>query len=107
MPLKIFCVFLQSKQVRSIDMNAISLNNLWSYLQGLSLTASNQRWLASHLMAAADNVEKKHQKEELVFPKIPKDYKPSAKVMAMTCGPLPEGVDLDKELEERWKEWAK
>ena len=33
-------------------MNAISLNNLCSYLQGLSLTASNQRWLANHLMEA-------------------------------------------------------
>ena len=87
-------------------MNAISLNNLWSYLQGLSLTASNQRWLASHLMEAAESVEKKHQKEELVFPKIPKDYKPSAKVLAMTCGPLPKGFDVDKELEERWKKRA-
>lgn len=31
-------------------MNAVSLNNLWSYLQGLSLTASNQRWLAEKLI---------------------------------------------------------
>ena len=34
-------------------MNAISLNNLWSYLQGLSLTASNQRWLAERLIEAS------------------------------------------------------
>ena len=88
-------------------MNAISLNNLWSYIQGLSLTASNQRWLASHLMEAAESVEKKQKKGELVFPKIPKDYNPSAKVMAMTLGKLPEDVDLEKELEERWKEWTK
>ena len=88
-------------------MNAISMNNLWSYLQGLSLTASNQRWLASHLMEAAERTETKSRKEELVFPKIPKDYKPSAKVMAMSLGKLPEGVDLDKELEERWQEWTK
>jgi len=27
--------------------------------------------------------------------------------MAMTLGKLPEGVDLEKELEERWQEWAK
>ena len=79
-------------------MNAISLNNLWSYLQGLSLTASNQRWLASHLMEAAESVEKKQHKAELVFPKIPKDYKPSKKVMAMTCGPLPKDFDLDIDL---------
>jgi len=88
-------------------MNAISLNILWSYLQGLSLTASNQRWLASHLMEAAESVEKKQHKTDLLFPKIPKDYKPSAKVMAMTLGKLPEGVDLEKEIEERWQEWAK
>ena len=88
-------------------MNAISLNNLWSYLQGLSLTASNQRWLASHLMEAAESVEKKQHKAELVFPKIPKDYKPSAKVMAMTCGKLPNDFDLDKELDEMWEERAR
>ena len=31
-------------------MNAISMNNLWSYLEGLSLTASNRRWLAERLI---------------------------------------------------------
>ena len=36
------------------------------------------------------------------FPKIPKDYKPSAKVMAMTLGSLPEGVDLEKELKDSY-----
>ena len=34
-------------------MNTISLNNLWSYLQGLSLSASNQRWLAARLIEAS------------------------------------------------------
>ncbi len=34
-------------------MNAVSLNNLWSYLQGLSLTASNQRWLSERLIEAS------------------------------------------------------
>lgn len=88
-------------------MNTVSLNHLWTYLQGLSLTASNQRWLANHLMEAAESAENKGQKKELVFPKIPKDYKPSAKVLAMTCGPLPKGFDLDKELDEMWEERAK
>lgn len=88
-------------------MNAISLNNLWRYLQGLSLTASDQRWLADHLIEAADNVENKQSKKELVFPKIPKDYKPSARVTAMTCGPLPKDFDLDRELDEMWEERAR
>ena len=30
-------------------MNATSLNNLWTYIQGLTLTASNRKWLADHL----------------------------------------------------------
>lgn len=99
--------FANRNKQKQLNMNAISLNNLWSYLQGLSLTASNQRWLASHLMEAAESMEKKQRKAELVFPKIPKDYKPSAKVMAMTCGPLPKDFNLDKELDEMWEERAR
>ena len=34
-------------------MNAVSLNNLWTYLQSLALTASNKKWLADHLYEAA------------------------------------------------------
>jgi hypothetical protein len=88
-------------------MNAISLNNLWSYLQGLSLTASNQRWLANHLMEAAESAETRSEKRDIVFPKIPKDYKPSPKVLAMTCGKLPKDFDLDKELDEMWEKRAR
>ena len=36
-------------------MNTISLNNLWSYLQGLSLSASNQRWLGERLIEASES----------------------------------------------------
>ena len=104
---RILITFASTNMQKLLIMNAISLNNLWTYLQGLSLTASNQRWLASHLMEAADSAEKKQQKTELVFPKIPKDYKPSAKVMAMTCGTLPKDFDLDKELDEMWEERAR
>ena len=35
-------------------MNAISLNNLWSYLQSLTLTTSNKKWLADHLYEAVE-----------------------------------------------------
>ena len=77
-------------------MNAISLNNLWSYLQGLSLTANNQRWLANHLIEAAEDAETNSQKKDLVFPKIPKGYKPSKKVLA-------KGFDVEKELDRMWE----
>ena len=88
-------------------MTTIALNNLWSYLQGLSLTASNQRWLANHLMEAAESAESKSKAKEIVFPKIPKDYKPSPRVMAMTCGPLPKDFDVEKELDKMWEERAR
>ena len=47
-------------------MNAISLNNLWSYLQGLSLTASNQRWLGERLIeASAEHTTASAEEEKL------------------------------------------
>ena len=57
-------------------------------------------------MEAAESTERKTQKKVLVFPKIPKDYKPSPKVLAMTCGSLPKDFNLDKELDEMWEERA-
>lgn len=37
-------------------MNAASLNNLWTYIQGLSLTASNRKWLAEKLIEPETSV---------------------------------------------------
>ena len=34
-------------------MTTMALNNLWRYLQGLSLSASNQRWLGERLIEAS------------------------------------------------------
>ncbi len=34
-------------------MNAVSLNSLWTYLQSLTLTTNNKKWLADHLYEAA------------------------------------------------------
>ena len=39
-------------------MNTVSLNHLWSYLQGLSLTANNQRWLSEKLIEASSDTHK-------------------------------------------------
>ena len=45
-------------------MNAISLNNLWSYLQGLSLTACNQRWLGERLIEASTSHDVSSEEEK-------------------------------------------
>lgn len=42
-------------------MNAISMSNLWTYLQGLSLTADNWQWLAektSMMFMSVDSANK-------------------------------------------------
>ena len=43
-------------------MNTASLNNLWSYLQGLSLSASNKRWLGERLIEASNAAKSKSAK---------------------------------------------
>ena len=37
-------------------MDAVSMNNLWNYIQGLSLTASNRKWLAERLIEHEEKV---------------------------------------------------
>ncbi len=43
-------------------MNTVALNNLWSYLEGLSLSANNKRWLGERLIDSA-TVHHKTEKE--------------------------------------------
>ena len=88
-------------------MNAVSMNNLWNYLQGLSLTANNQRWLAERLLESSEKESSiDGMPKKLVFPKIEKDFKVSQEVLDMVCGTLPEDFDLDKEMEVMWEEMA-
>ena len=89
-------------------MNTLSMNNLWNYLQGLSLSASNQRWLAERLLESSEkgSATKEDTMKKLVFPKIGKDFKVSQEVLDMVCSSLPEDFDLDKEKEVMWEEMA-
>lgn len=89
-------------------MNTLSMNNLWNYLQGLSLTANNQCWLAERLLESSEkgSATKEDTMKKLVFPKIGKDFKVSQEVLDMVCGSLPEDFDLDKEKEVMWEEMA-
>ena len=51
-------------------MNSVALNNLWSYLQGLSLTASNQRWLGERLIETSSRSRKALSEEERKLKKL-------------------------------------
>lgn len=88
-------------------MNAISMNNLWNYLQGLSLSASNRRWLAERLLNPTEKTEEGSEDSELLFPKIPKDYQVTDEVLSMACEPFPDDFDVEHKLEEMWEERTK
>ena len=46
-------------------MTTLALNNLWNYLQGLSLSQSDREWLAGKLIEPVKVEEKIEEKEEV------------------------------------------
>ena len=50
-------------------MTSIAMNNLWSYIQGLSLSARNQEWLAARLREASQQKRAKAKKDETLMTK--------------------------------------
>lgn len=75
-------------------MNTVSLNNLWKYLEGLSLSESNRRWLSERLMEPVV-AEKPHQKVNLA------DLKPSKRINQLSgMFHYPVDIDYDKLLED-------
>ena len=83
------------------------MNNLWNYIQGLSLSASDRQWLADRLTAHPEERLKAKTEKELVFPHFDDGFVPSESLLSMVLGPLPEGFDIDKELVLMWEERAK
>lgn len=55
-------------------MNAVSMNNLWTYLQGLALTADNWQWLADR------TTEMSKSKGEIVSRSQSKKYRISPRM---------------------------
>ena len=45
-------------------MNVASMNNLWDYLSGLSLTARNKQWLSQKLLESAKQKKVSSKAEE-------------------------------------------
>ncbi len=81
-----------------------AMGNLWNYLQGLSLSATDRKWLVDRLIESMETENITPRKP--VFPHIGEDFKISPEVLAMSCGPLPEGFDAEKEIDNMWEEMA-
>ena len=50
-------------------MTSVAMNNIWSYIQGLSLSARNQEWLAARLREASQMKRAKAKKDETLMTK--------------------------------------
>ena len=82
------------------------MNNLWNYIQGLSLSASDRQWLADRLVEVSEVKQVAKSEKELVFPHFDDRFVPSESLLSLVLGPLPEGFDIDKELDLMWEERA-
>ena len=76
-----------------------AMNNLWNYIQGLSLSASDRQWLADKLVEKTDEQQEAKSEKELVFPHFDDGFVLSESLLSMVLGPLSEGLDIDKELD--------
>ena len=80
----------------------VSLDSVWNLVQ--SLSSDNQKWLADKIY---ENIRHKPEKKELVFPHIPKNKKISPEVLDLVADRLPIEIDIEKETDKMWEEWAK
>ena len=63
-------------------MTTLAINKLWSFLQSLSMSASNERWLAERLLESANakSVANKQKEQGHVWD----SYKLSPEIIEMT-----------------------
>lgn len=59
---RIFCVILHAETKYNRSMTAGQLNNLWSYIQGMSLKKKDREWLAGKLIEPVDDTKTEQQK---------------------------------------------
>ena len=86
-------------------MNAtVSLESIWNLIQSLSKDKDNQKWLADKVY---EEIGQKKADKELVFPHIPANRELSPEVRNMVEDRLPVDIDIERETEKMWEEWAK
>ena len=87
-------------------MNAtVSLESIWNLIQSLSKDSKdNQKWLADKVY---EEIGQKKAHKELVFPHIPANRELSPEVRNMVEDRLPIDIDIERETEKMWEEWAK
>lgn len=86
-------------------MSAFAIDKLWRFLQSLSLTASNERWLAERLLESANA---KTSKNENGSDKVWAKYQLSPEILGMSLNnrkPVSDNIDNEfyEALEEKYR----
>lgn len=79
-------------------MNTVSLNNLWVYLQGLTLSESNKKWLAAHLYEEVSTSPTPIKASKKSWPKLHKDdlvISPELMALVDDVDPLPADFNMN------------
>lgn len=75
-------------------MNTVSMNNLWNYLQGLSLSIQNRHWLAARLMESVAEHKSEHADGSVI---MESDLMVSPEVASLVKGfELPDTFDAEQ-----------
>lgn len=75
-------------------MNLVSMNNLWNYLKGLSMSAQNRQWLAERLLESSIDPTSISKADTTI---TEKDLVVSTEVKALVKGfELPEAFDAEE-----------
>jgi len=83
-----------------MEITNLSLESILDMLRVLD--TDNKQWLADHLYKDI----RSERGKGVIFPKLPKDRKPSKHVLSNVAGHLPKGFDIDYETEKMWEEMA-
>lgn len=81
-------------------MTSFALNNLWTYLQGLSLSQHDREWLANKLIMPKENELKQENSARLdeALKKFSGDFGGSADAMTV-AGELRQSAEMVKDVE--------
>ena len=92
------CTVLAAELINNWLMTTFALNNLWAYLQGLSLSQNDREWLANKLIMPKENTEDDNARLDEALKKFSGDFGGSADAMTV-AEELRQGADMVKEVE--------
>ena len=95
-----FFLNFAAESINTWLMTTFALNNLWAYLQGLSLSQNDREWLANKLIMPKETnwVEDDNARLDEALAKFSGDFGGSADAMTV-AEELRQGADMVKEVE--------